>query len=116
MRARGWRLTAGPPGPTIRNTKITARSAPCTGHVPEPAGDRDRAPARPSKENAMRPSIPFAILIVVTPSGGGPLVAQERGQAVPPPAKQRVEIRGIYGGVPTQILDRGRTLADYGVN
>ena len=28
----------------------------------------------------------------------------------------RVKIRGIYGGVPTQILDRGQTLADYGVN
>ncbi|WP_422930439.1 hypothetical protein [Singulisphaera sp. PoT] len=28
----------------------------------------------------------------------------------------RVEIRGIYGGVPTEILDQGKTLADYGVN
>ncbi len=28
----------------------------------------------------------------------------------------RIQIRGIYGGVPTQILDRGRSLADYGVN
>jgi hypothetical protein len=27
-----------------------------------------------------------------------------------------VEIRGIYGGVPSQILDKGKTLADYGVN
>lgn len=30
--------------------------------------------------------------------------------------RRHVEIRGIYGGVPTQILDRGKTLADYGVN
>lgn len=29
---------------------------------------------------------------------------------------QRVTIRGIYGGVPTQILERGHTLAEYGVN
>lgn len=27
-----------------------------------------------------------------------------------------IAIRGIYGGVPTQIFDRGRTLADFGVN
>src|SRR5690606_34179717 len=27
-----------------------------------------------------------------------------------------VEIRGIYGGVPRAILERGETLADYGVN
>src|SRR4051812_29987282 len=27
-----------------------------------------------------------------------------------------VEIRGIYGGVPTQIFDRGKTLSDYGIN
>jgi hypothetical protein len=25
-------------------------------------------------------------------------------------------MRGVYGGVPVQILDRGRTLADYGIN
>src|SRR5262249_46519952 len=33
-----------------------------------------------------------------------------------PPKRPRVAIRGIYGGVPTQIFDRGRSLADYGVN
>jgi hypothetical protein len=43
-------------------------------------------------------------------------VAQERQPAVPLQATHRVEIRGLYGGVPTQILDRGRSLADYGVN
>ncbi len=39
-------------------------------------------------------------------------MAQERG----PTGPARVEVRGIYGGVPTQILDRGKSLADYGVN
>jgi hypothetical protein len=29
---------------------------------------------------------------------------------------RRIEVRGIYGGVPTQILERGRSLADYGIN
>jgi hypothetical protein len=33
-----------------------------------------------------------------------------------PERRDWVEIRGIYGGVPTQIFDRGETLADYGVN
>src|SRR5262249_9123210 len=33
-----------------------------------------------------------------------------------PIKRPRVEIRGIYGGVPTQIFDRGRTLGDFGVN
>ncbi|WP_205679035.1 hypothetical protein [Aquisphaera insulae] len=27
-----------------------------------------------------------------------------------------VEIRGVYGGMPAEILDRGKTLADYGIN
>lgn len=31
-------------------------------------------------------------------------------------AEPRVAIRGVYGGVPTQILDRGQSLADYGIN
>jgi hypothetical protein len=30
--------------------------------------------------------------------------------------RPHLRVRGIYGGVPTQILERGRTLADYGVN
>ncbi len=35
----------------------------------------------------------------------------------PVPAKRPgIAIRGIYGGVPSQIFDRGRTLDDYGVN
>jgi hypothetical protein len=38
--------------------------------------------------------------------------------AEPPdaPGRPGIVIRGIYGGVPRQIFDRGRTLADYGVN
>jgi hypothetical protein len=27
-----------------------------------------------------------------------------------------IQVRGIYGGVPTQLFDQGRTLAEYGVN
>src|ERR687893_621226 len=30
--------------------------------------------------------------------------------------RAHIAVRGIYGGVPTQIFDRGKTLADYGVN
>ena len=54
----------------------------------------------------MRPPIPLALFVASLPVIGGPLAAQERG----PTAPGRVEVRGIYGGVPTQILDRG-TLA-----
>lgn len=32
------------------------------------------------------------------------------------PAREQIEIRAIYGGVPSQIFDRGRTLEDYGIN
>src|SRR5262249_26234451 len=31
-------------------------------------------------------------------------------------AKHPVEIRGVYGGVPKEIFDRGRSLSDYGIN
>src|SRR4051795_5726257 len=27
-----------------------------------------------------------------------------------------VEVRGVYGGVPKEILDRGQTLSDYAIN
>jgi hypothetical protein len=37
-------------------------------------------------------------------------------QAGLPGKQSQVKIRGIYGGVPTQIFDRGSSLADYGVN
>jgi hypothetical protein len=29
---------------------------------------------------------------------------------------EHIQVRGIYGGVPTQLLDGGKTLRDYGVN
>jgi hypothetical protein len=35
---------------------------------------------------------------------------------VPDESRARIVVRGIYGGVPTQVFDRGQTLADYGVN
>src|SRR5262249_4861515 len=38
--------------------------------------------------------------------------AAERDAGSRPP----VEVRGVYGGGPTQILDRGRSLSDYGIN
>lgn len=36
--------------------------------------------------------------------------------AGPPEKRPGIAIRGIYGGVPTQVFDRGKTLDDYGVN
>lgn len=33
-----------------------------------------------------------------------------------PERREWVEVRGLYGGVPVQIFERGETLADYGVN
>jgi hypothetical protein len=33
-----------------------------------------------------------------------------------PEVRAQITIRGIYGGVPTQIIDRGKSLDDYGVN
>jgi hypothetical protein len=44
-----------------------------------------------------------------------PALVLERPGAVAGEAP-KVEIRGIYGGVPTQILQRGQSLADYGIN
>jgi hypothetical protein len=37
-------------------------------------------------------------------------------KAEEPPMERTLEIRGIYGGVPTQIFEHGQTLADYGIN
>ena len=44
------------------------------------------------------------------------LLRNPTGRQGPPGKRPAIAIRGIYGGVPTQIFDRGRTLADYGVN
>jgi hypothetical protein len=30
--------------------------------------------------------------------------------------RSHITIRGVYGGVPQQIFDRGETLDDYGIN
>jgi hypothetical protein len=46
--------------------------------------------------------------------------SEPRDKAAEPPKqltkRPSVSIRGIYGGVPTQILDRSQSLEDYGVN
>ena len=39
---------------------------------------------------------------------GPPGAAQEK--------RPHVEIRGIYGGIPDELLQQGKTLADYGIN
>jgi hypothetical protein len=44
----------------------------------------------------------------------GRLAAHE--PAVPVEKRQHIAIRGVYGGVPTQVFDRGKALEDYGVN
>jgi len=43
-----------------------------------------------------------------------PLAADESSAQLE--KRPQLTIRGIYGGVPTQIFDRGKTLEDYGVN
>ena len=50
---------------------------------------------------------PLAALLVLL----GSAAAQED-----PKKRSHITIRGIYGGVPTQILEKGRSLGDYGVN
>jgi hypothetical protein len=43
-------------------------------------------------------------------------LAAAGGAGAPDTKRAHVKLRGIYGGVPTQILDRGHTLSDFGVN
>jgi hypothetical protein len=53
----------------------------------------------------------LAILVV------GSVLRPDLAHASEPNEKRsQIEIRGIYGGVPTQIFDRGASLEDYGVN
>jgi hypothetical protein len=65
----------------------------------------------------MRPARPVQIGILIMMCGGplGPSFA-----AIEPPApiekRPGILIRGIYGGVPVQIIERGQSLKDYGVN
>lgn len=49
--------------------------------------------------------------LVLVGTATGLAFGDDGGKAAP-----RVAIRGIYGGVPTEILERGRTLGDYGIN
>lgn len=42
-----------------------------------------------------------------------PLAAAEEPTRSPRP---NLKIRGVYGGIPTQIFERGETLGDYGIN
>lgn len=58
---------------------------------------------------AIRTKARFACLLLCV-SVGIALPAGEPGK------RPHVAVRGIYGGVPTEIFDAGRTLADYGIN
>jgi hypothetical protein len=46
----------------------------------------------------------------------GPMNSLPAQDQKPAPARPWIQIRGIYGGFPNQIFDRGETPADYGVN
>ena len=59
--------------------------------------------------------MPLAGILIALVSIGMPHVRESIGKDQQG-SGSRILIRGVYGGVPTQILDRGRTLADYGVN
>jgi len=57
---------------------------------------------------------PFGTYVMLTALGltwANMAIAGERERVVHP-----IAVRGIYGGVPTQILDRGQSLADLGIN
>jgi len=45
-----------------------------------------------------------------------PLTAQDEKSASPNQARPWLKVRGIYGGFPREILQRGETPADYGIN
>jgi hypothetical protein len=59
----------------------------------------------------------FFVMTILTALAGG---FGSRLEADEPPVRlekrPNVVIRGIYGGVPTQIFERGKTLEDFGVN
>jgi len=64
--------------------------------------------------HCLRRTLAWSLLTVIGPGMDRCLKADE------PPARPgkrpAIAIRGIYGGVPTQIFDRRETLEDYGVN
>ena len=55
-----------------------------------------------------------AVLVAVAAVGWSRMLAG--GAEDEAGAGPMVEVRGVYGGVPTQIVDRGRSLYDYGIN
>ena len=67
----------------------------------------------PRLDTVLQKSLGVALLFqaLFNPVFGGPPEAEPLKGPRP-----WVQIRGIYGGVPRQIFDRGRTLQDYGVN
>ncbi len=56
-----------------------------------------------------------AVVVVVLASLGLSRITTA-GEGSPPQPRPWVEIRGVYGGVPTEIFDRGESLSDYGIN
>jgi hypothetical protein len=58
--------------------------------------------------------IPWAMILTGAFCIGGLAEADEPSQTAE--KRSGIAIRGIYGGIPSQIFDRGRTLEDYGVN
>src|SRR5687767_4032320 len=45
-----------------------------------------------------------------------PLHAQEANRPAGGQPRPCIKVRGIYGGYPREILDKGQTPADYGIN
>jgi hypothetical protein len=57
----------------------------------------------------------FKIVAVACVCGiGAQLLAEDQAAAVE--KRPNITIRGIYGGVPVELLEQGKTLKDYGVN
>lgn len=72
----------------------------------------------PAPENAAGPEIretPVGIHILVM-VGLATLACAVVTVAAEDRRRPQVTVRGIYGGVPTQLFDRGKTLEDFGVN
>ena len=64
--------------------------------------------------HCLRSTMVWTLLSLLGPAMKANLQAEEpsAGQV----KRAAITIRGIYGGVPTQIFDRGKTLEDFGVN
>ena len=60
------------------------------------------------------PLLATVIAIVLGAAFGHPAAPDE--PAHPAEKRAQISIRGIYGGVPTQIFERGKTLDDFGIN